>query len=54
MLSIKGYRVGDSKLSYDMGRKEEALKYLKMAEGMSKEMGMVYYLNKTQEVLKRI
>ena len=35
-------------------RKDEALKYLRKAEGMFKEMEMDYYLNKTQELLARL
>ena len=38
----------------DMGRKDEALKYFKIAEGMYNEMGMDYYLDKTQKLLKRL
>ena len=38
----------------DMKRKDESLKYLKKAEGMFKEMGMDYFLNKTQKLLERI
>ena len=35
----------------DAGQKEEALENLKKAEGMFGEMGMNYWLGKTQEVL---
>jgi len=38
----------------DMGRKEEALEYLKKAEAMFQEMGMEYWLNRTREVLERV
>ena len=38
----------------DMGRKEDALKYLRKAEGMFQEMGMDYWLNRTKEVLGRV
>jgi tetratricopeptide (TPR) repeat protein len=36
------------------GQKDKALETLKKAEGMFKEMGMDYYLIKTQEVLNRL
>jgi tetratricopeptide (TPR) repeat protein len=42
-------RIGE--LYADAGRKEEALENLKKAEGMFQEMGMDYWLDKTQEVL---
>ena len=38
----------------DTDRKEEALVNLKKAEGMFQEMGMDYWLTKTQEVLGRL
>ena len=38
----------------DMGLEEKALENLKTAEAMFKEMGMDYYLAKTQEVLKKV
>ena len=42
-------RIGE--LYADAGRKEEALENLKKAEGMFREMGMDYWLDKTQELL---
>ncbi len=36
------------------GRKDESLKNLHLAEGMFKEMGMDYWLNKTREALRRL
>ena len=41
-------------LNADMGRKYEALNYLKKAEAMFQEMEMDYYFNKTQEALARL
>jgi len=38
----------------DRGKKEEALENLKNAEGMFQEMGMDYWLTKTQEILDRL
>jgi tetratricopeptide (TPR) repeat protein len=38
----------------DTGQREKALKTLKKAEAAFKEMGMDYWLDKTQEVLKRV
>jgi tetratricopeptide (TPR) repeat protein len=38
----------------DTGRKDKALDSLKKAEGMFREMGMDYWLDKTQEVLDRL
>ena len=38
----------------DTGHKEKALEALKKAEGMSQEMGMDYWLRRTQEVLERV
>jgi class 3 adenylate cyclase/tetratricopeptide (TPR) repeat protein len=38
----------------DTGQKEKALETLKKAEGMFKEMGMEYWLHRTQEVLERM
>ena len=38
----------------DMGQKDKALENLNKAKGMFKEMGMDYYLAKTQEVLKHL
>ena len=38
----------------DMGRKEEALEYLKKAERMFQEMGMEYWLDRTKEVLEKV
>ncbi|HEA69349.1 MAG TPA: guanylate cyclase [Desulfobacterales bacterium] len=38
----------------DSGQKDKALKILKKAETMFKEMGMDYWLAKTKEVLKRL
>ena len=37
-----------------VGRKDESLKNLHLAEGMFKEMGMDYWFDKTQESLKRL
>jgi len=36
------------------GQKEKAEKYLKKAESLCQEMGFVYWLNRTREVLKRV
>jgi predicted ATPase len=41
-------------LYLDAGQKEKALKNLKKAEKMFKEMGMDYWLNKVNEILKRL
>ncbi len=41
-------------LYLDTGQKEKALENLKKAGGMFKEMGMDYWLAKTDEVLKRL
>jgi predicted ATPase len=38
----------------DTGQKDKAIKNLKKSEGMFKEMGMDYWLAKTQEVLNRL
>ena len=38
----------------DTGQKDKSNEYLKKAEGMFIEMGMDYWLNKTQEVLDRL
>jgi tetratricopeptide (TPR) repeat protein len=38
----------------DAGQKDKAIKNLKKSEGMFKEMGMDYWLAKTQEVLNRL
>ncbi|HUU63295.1 MAG TPA: adenylate/guanylate cyclase domain-containing protein [Dehalococcoidia bacterium] len=38
----------------DMGQREKALETLKKAEGMFREMGMDYWLRRTQEVLGRV
>ena len=38
----------------DAGQREDALENLKKAEGMYQEMGMDYWLGKTQEVLGRL
>ena len=38
----------------DTGQKEKALKTLKKAEAEFQDMGMDYYLQKTQEALERI
>ena len=38
----------------DTGQREKALEYLKKAQGMFREMGMDYWLGKTQEVLERV
>ena len=38
----------------DMGQREKALDTLKKAEGAFQEMGMDYWLRRTQEVLKRV
>jgi len=38
----------------DMGQKEKALENLNKAEKMFQEMGMDYWLAKTQEVLERV
>ncbi|MBT4267458.1 MAG: AAA family ATPase [Deltaproteobacteria bacterium] len=37
----------------DAGKNEEAVRYLKMAEGLYQEMGFVYWLGRTREVLDR-
>ena len=52
ILSYSYFFLGD--IYNDMGRKDEALQYLKKAEAMFQEMGMNYYINKTQEVLERL
>ncbi len=41
-------------LCAEAGRKEEALEHLKKAETMFQDMGMDYWLGKTQEVLARL
>jgi len=41
-------------LHADNGQKEKALENLKKAEGMMQEMGMGYWLRRTQEVLERL
>jgi len=38
----------------DTDQKEKALEHLKKAEGMMQEMGMEYWLRRTQEVLERV
>jgi len=38
----------------DIGQREKALETLKKAEGMMQEMGMGYWLRRTQEVLERV
>jgi tetratricopeptide (TPR) repeat protein len=38
----------------DNGQKDKALETLKKAEGMMQEMGMDYWLRRTQEVLERV
>ncbi|GAF90894.1 unnamed protein product, partial [marine sediment metagenome] len=38
----------------DTGKKEKALETLKKAEGAFREMGMDYWLRRTQEVLERV
>jgi tetratricopeptide (TPR) repeat protein len=38
----------------DMGQQDKALQNLKKAKGMFHEMGMDYWLDKTQEVLDRL
>ena len=38
----------------EMGQKEKALESLKKAEGMARDMGMDYWLRRTQEVLERV
>jgi hypothetical protein len=38
----------------DTGQKEKALEHLKKAEERFQEMGMDYWLAKTQEVLERL
>jgi class 3 adenylate cyclase/tetratricopeptide (TPR) repeat protein len=38
----------------DKGQKDKALESLKKAEGMMQEMGMDYWLRRTQEVLERV
>jgi tetratricopeptide (TPR) repeat protein len=51
--SARGYLfLGE--LYADRRREEKALKNLKTAEGMFKEMGMDYWLKKTREVLGRL
>jgi hypothetical protein len=37
-----------------MGQREKALEYLKKVQGMFQEMGMDYWLRRTQEVLARV
>ena len=51
--SARGYLfLGE--LYADRGQREKALENLKKAEGMFKEMGMDYWLVKTQEVLDKL
>jgi len=50
--SIGYLRLGE--LYADTGQAEKALEALKMAKGMMQEMGMDYYLRRTQEVLQRV
>lgn len=38
----------------DTGQKEKALENLKKAEAEFRDMGMDYYLRRTQEVLERV
>jgi len=38
----------------DMGQREKALETLNKAKGMFQEMGMEYYLRRTQEVLEGV
>jgi len=38
----------------DMGQREKAMETLKKAEGAFQEMGMDYWLCRTQEVLERV
>jgi len=52
-LASQGYLyLGD--LYADTGQNEKALETLKKAEGMMQEMGMDYWLRRTQEVLDRL
>jgi len=51
--SATGY-LSLGELYADMGQKKKALETLKKAEGMMQEMGMDYWLRRTQEVLERI
>ena len=41
-------------LYVNAGQKEKALENLKKAEGMFQEMGMDYWLTRTQEVMRRL
>jgi tetratricopeptide (TPR) repeat protein len=43
-----------SEMYVDTGQKDKALKTLKTAEGMFQEMGMDYWLTKTEEFLRRL
>ena len=52
LYSVGYLRLGE--LYKDAGRIHEALESLKKAEGMFREMGMDYWLGKTQEVLARL
>jgi len=52
-LSSQGhYYLGE--LYANRGQKRKALEALKKAEGMMQEMGMDYWLRRTQEVLERV
>jgi len=46
------FRLGE--LYADVGQREKALETLKKAEGAFQEMGMDYWLRRTQEVLERV
>ena len=51
-LSVGHFNLGE--LYADTGQREKALENLKKAEGMMQEMGMDYWLRRTQEVLERV
>jgi len=52
LFSLGYYYLGE--LYIDTGQGEKALETLKKAEGMFQEMGMDYWLRRTQEVLERV
>ena len=52
-LLFQGYRLL-GELYADTGQREKSLINLKKAEGMFKEMGMDYYLAKTQGLLEKL
>jgi class 3 adenylate cyclase/tetratricopeptide (TPR) repeat protein len=51
-LSVSHFNLGE--LYADIGQREKALENLKKAETAFQEMGMDYYLRRTQEVLERV